>query len=59
VVFVLDSFALLVLFQSQPGWEIVRDHLKEAKARDETHYLSAHNFGEVYYNVLREAEKHS
>jgi predicted nucleic acid-binding protein len=50
---VLDSFPLLVLFQAQPGWEIVRDRLKDAETASETLYLSAHNYGEIYYTILR------
>src|SRR5436305_1515088 len=46
---VLDSFALLILFKHQPGWEIVRDHLLEAEHREFQHWISALNYGEFYY----------
>jgi predicted nucleic acid-binding protein len=47
--FVLDCFALAVLFERQPGWEIVRDHLEDAIANGYSHSMSAINFGEFYY----------
>ena len=50
---VLDSFPLLVLFQSQTGWEMVRDRLRTAEVTGDTLFLSAHNYGEIYYTVLR------
>jgi predicted nucleic acid-binding protein len=46
---VFDSFALLVLFNHQPGWEIVRDHLFDADAGGFHHWMSAINYGEFYY----------
>ena len=50
---VLDSFALLVLYQSQPGWEKVRERLIEAVQGGYSHVMSATNYGEVYYTILR------
>jgi predicted nucleic acid-binding protein len=50
---VLDSFAIIVLFEAQPGWEKVRKHLLDAVNGGFTHIMSATNFGEVYYNILR------
>ncbi len=46
---VLDSFALLVLFNHQPGREIVRDHLFDADSNGFLHWMIAINFGEFYY----------
>ena len=50
---VLDSFAIIVLFEAQRGWEIVRERLAEALKGGFNHIMSATNFGEVYYNILR------
>jgi predicted nucleic acid-binding protein len=47
---VLDSFALVVLFERQPGWQIVQDHLEDAIANGYSHPMSAINFGEFYYS---------
>ncbi len=46
---VFDSFALVVLFEHQPGWEIVRDHLFDADTNGFHHWMSAINYGEFYY----------
>jgi ribonuclease VapC len=46
---VFDSFALIVLFDHQPGWEIVRDHLLDAGNRGFRHWISPMNYGELYY----------
>ncbi|MDP4200387.1 MAG: hypothetical protein Q8922_06955 [Bacteroidota bacterium] len=43
---VFDSFALLVLFNHQPGWEIVRDHLFDADDNGFRQLISAINYGE-------------
>jgi predicted nucleic acid-binding protein len=46
---IFDSFALLVYFNHQPGWEIVRGHLLDAEEKGFRHWMSAINFGEFYY----------
>lgn len=46
---VFDSFALAVLFEGQPGREIVEAHLVHAVENGYTHLMSAINFGEFYY----------
>lgn len=53
MIFILDSYSLLTLFLSQPGWEIVRKHLDQAADDGYSHFLSGINYGEVYYNVVR------
>ncbi len=50
---VLDSFALVVLFLQQKGWEIVSQHLNDAADGQYTHLMSSINFGEVYYSIIR------
>jgi len=46
---VLDSFALIVFLDRQPGWEIVQKHLFDAIEHGFTHWVSAMNYGELYY----------
>ncbi len=46
---VLDSFALLVLFERQRGWELVHAQLDDAISNGYSHPMSAINFGEFYY----------
>ena len=53
VSFVLDSYAVLVLLEQQNGWEVVRSVLDHAVENNERLILSAINYGEVYYTVLR------
>lgn len=53
MIVILDSYALLSLFLTQPGWETVRDYLDRAADSGYSHLLSGINFGEVYYTVLR------
>ena len=59
---VFDNFPLVVLFERQPGWQIVHDHLEDAIANGYFHQMSAINFGEFYYtdaqkNGFEHAEK--
>jgi ribonuclease VapC len=51
--FVLDSFAILVLLERQNGWEDVNLLIGEAIDRGGRLYLSALNYGEIRYTVLR------
>lgn len=50
---ILDSFALISLFHKEPGWQAVRDVLKDLSAAGEKAYLSRMNWGEFYYIVRR------
>ena len=52
--YVLDSYALLAHFEDETGGEQVRKILKAAQAGKTRLFLSVINFGEVYYNTLRE-----
>jgi len=54
VQFVLDSFALVVFFLRQKGWEIVSRHLNDAADGRYSHLISSINYGEVYYSIIRE-----
>ncbi|HET6402724.1 MAG TPA: hypothetical protein VFH95_15170 [Candidatus Kapabacteria bacterium] len=51
--FILDSFALVVLFLRQKGWERVSQHLPDAADGHYSHMMSAINYGEVYYSIIR------
>ena len=52
--YVLDSYALLVHFEDEPGAERVRSLLRSANAGKTKLFLSGINFGELYYTALRE-----
>ncbi len=52
---VLDAFPLLDFFLKKPGWERVGEILDDAIRNDVRHLLSAINFGEVRYTILRDA----
>ena len=50
---VLDAYALLLFLQKEPGWETVRELLRDAAARQRPIVMSAINIGEVYYRLWR------
>jgi len=50
---VLDSFALLLIFLDQPGYERILNMLQDAAAGRLTLYLSSINLGEILYQVER------
>ena len=52
--FILDSLPLLTFFRKQYGWERINRLLKEAQTSRQRHLMSAINWGEVYYTVLRD-----
>lgn len=51
--FVLDSFALLALFQAEHGAEQVRDLLQRARREEATLAMAVVNLGEVVYRTIR------
>ena len=55
---VLDSFALVSLFNKEPGWKKVRDTLKKLSSAGEKALLCRINWGEFYYIVRRRVGKH-
>jgi PIN domain nuclease of toxin-antitoxin system len=51
---VIDAHALLVFLEKEPGFEKVESFFITAVEKDNYLLMSAVNFGEVYYIVLRE-----
>jgi predicted nucleic acid-binding protein len=61
---VLDSWALIAFFEDEPAAEQVEKLLTEAAADKHKLLLSVVNWGEIYYNTMREvsqeaAEQHA
>lgn len=52
--YVLDSYALIALFEDEDGAARVAGILKAAKERQTKVFLSVVNFGEIYYIAQRE-----
>ncbi len=52
--YVLDSFALLALFQSEPGADAVAQLLRDAEAGRIQLMMTVANLGEVVYRTIRE-----
>lgn len=52
--YVLDSYALIAHFEDEAGGEKVRNILRSAQKGKTKLYLSIINFGEIYYNTVRE-----
>jgi len=55
--YVLDSYALIVYFRKQKGWEMVRDLLFEAFQSEQKMFLTSINWGEVYYTRLKTGDE--
>jgi len=51
---VLDANALLAYFEKEPGYQKVKAAFLDAVEKDTNLLMTAVNFGEVYYIVLRE-----
>ena len=52
--YVMDSFAMIAFFEDEPGADRVAVILKSLMARKAKAYMSVINWGEIYYNTLRE-----
>lgn len=52
--YVMDSFAMIAFFEDEPGADRVEVILKSLMVRKAKAYMSVINWGEVYYNTLRE-----
>ncbi len=51
---VLDSWALIAFFEDEPAAEAVEKILEQATAEKHKLLMSVVNWGEVYYNTMRE-----
>lgn len=51
---VLDAHALLVFLEKEPGYQKVESFFNDAISKSSYLLMTAVNFGEVYYIVLRE-----
>jgi predicted nucleic acid-binding protein len=51
---VLDSWALIAFFEDEPAAEAVEKLLAQAAAEKHKLLLSVVNWGEIYYNTMRE-----
>jgi predicted nucleic acid-binding protein len=51
---VLDSWALIAFFEDEPAAEAVERILEQATAEKHKLLMSVVNWGEVYYNTMRE-----
>ena len=54
---VLDSWALMAFFEDEPSAEEVEHMLLQAEAGKHKLLLSAVNWGEIYYSVMRAASQ--
>jgi len=52
--YVMDSFAMIAFFEDEPGADRVALILKSLMDRKAKAYMSVINWGEIYYNTLRE-----
>src|SRR5580693_2339776 len=51
---VLDSWALIAFFEDEPAADAVEKILEQAAAEKHKLLLSVVNWGEIYYNTMRE-----
>ena len=54
---VLDSWALIALFEDEPAADTVEELLHQAKEGEHELFLSVVNWGEIYYNTMREVSQ--
>lgn len=54
---VLDSWALMALFNNEPGADAVEALLEKAAADKHKLLMSVVNWGEIYYSVMRGASR--
>ena len=55
--YVLDSFAMIAYFEDEPGADKVAGILTEIHEKGARGYMSVINWGEIYYNTMRESGK--
>src|SRR5690242_16851531 len=54
---VLDSWALIALFEDEPAADAVEQILHQATLGRHRLFMSAVNWGEIYYNTMREVSQ--
>ena len=54
---ILDSWALIAFFEDEPAAEAVERILEQATAEKHKLLMSVVNWGEVYYNTMREVSE--
>jgi predicted nucleic acid-binding protein len=54
---ILDSWALIAFFEDEPAAEAVEKILEQATAEKYKLLLSVVNWGEIYYNTMREVSQ--
>jgi ribonuclease VapC len=54
---VLDSWALIAFFEDEPAAEAVEKLLEQANAERHKLLISVVNWGEIYYNTMREVSE--
>jgi predicted nucleic acid-binding protein len=54
---VLDSWALIAFFEDEPAAETVEKILEQAAAERHKLLMSVVNWGEIYYNTMREVSQ--
>ncbi len=52
--YVIDSFAMIAFFENEAGADVVADILRSLFEKKSKAYMSVINWGEIYYNTLRE-----
>jgi predicted nucleic acid-binding protein len=52
--YVLDSFALIAFFEDEPGADRVAGILRDINGKKSHGFMSVINWGEIYYNTMRE-----
>lgn len=52
--YLMDSFAMIAFFEDEPGADRVERILKAILGRKARGYISVINWGEIYYNTMRE-----
>jgi len=52
--YVLDSFALIAFFEDEPGADKVAGILRDINGKKSYGFMSLINWGEIYYNTMRE-----
>ncbi|MBU4450721.1 MAG: type II toxin-antitoxin system VapC family toxin, partial [Actinobacteria bacterium] len=51
---ILDSHALMLFLEKEPGFEKIESFFIDATQKDNNLLMTTVNYGEVYYIVLRE-----